>query len=83
MLMTSQQAVYVLRRRKREVEVSPGARYRRRDAPYMVWEVIAAHAGTDGKPHVVLVNLSDPTWRKTLSLSELESGSQYVRLPRI
>ena len=26
----------------------------------MVWEVIAAHAGTDGKPYVVLVNLSDP-----------------------
>ena len=49
----------------------------------MVWEVIAAHAGTDGKPHVVLVNLSDPTWRKTLSLAELEIGSQYIRLPRI
>jgi hypothetical protein len=49
----------------------------------MVWEVIAAHAGTDGKPYVVLVNLSDPTWRKTLSLAELESGSQYIRLPRI
>ena len=49
----------------------------------MVWEVIAAHAGTDGKPYVVLVNLSDPTWWKTLSLAELESGSQYIRLPRI
>jgi len=49
----------------------------------MVWEVITAYTGTDGKPHVVLVNLSDPTWRKTLSLAELESGSQYIRLPRI
>ena len=49
----------------------------------MVWEVITAYTGTDGKPYVVLVNLSDPTWRKTLSLSELESGSQYIRLPRI
>jgi len=81
--VTSQQPVYVLGRRKRESGVSPGIRYRRRDAPYMVWEVIAAHAGTDGKPYVVLVNLSDPTWRKTLSLAELESGSQYIRLPRI
>jgi len=75
--------VHVLRDRKRESGVSPGIRYRRRDAPYMVWEVIAAHAGTDGKPYVVLVNLSDPTWRKTLSLAELESGSQYIRLPSI
>ena len=58
-------------------------RYRRRDAPYMVWEVIEAHTSTDGKPYVVLFNLSDPTWRKTLSLAELESGSQYIRLPRI
>ena len=81
--MTSQQAVHVLGRRKRESEVSRGVRYRRRDAPYIVWEVIAAHAGTDGKPYVVLFNLSDPTWRKTLSLAELESGSQYIRLPRI
>ena len=81
--MTSQPSVHVLGRRKRESEVSRGLRYRRRDTPYMVWEVIAAHAGTDGKPHVVLVNLSDPTWRKTLSLAELVSGSQYIRLPRI
>ena len=81
--MTSQQSVHVLGRRKREAEVSPGTRYRRRDAPYMVWEVIAGYTSTDGKPYVVLVNLSDSTWRKTLSLAELESGSQYIRLPRI
>ena len=81
--MTSRQAVHVLGRRKREAEISPGSRYRRRDAPYMVWEVITAYTSTDGKPYVVLVNLSDPTWRKTLSLAELESGSQYIRLPRI
>ena len=49
----------------------------------MVWEVIEAYTSIDGKRYVVLVNLSDPTWRKTLSLAELESGSQYIRLPRI
>jgi len=49
----------------------------------MVWEVITGYTSTDGKPYVVLVNLSDPTWRKTLSLAELESGSQYIRLPSI
>jgi hypothetical protein len=73
----------MLGRRKRESEVSRGTRYRRRDAPYMVWEVIAGYTSTDGKSYVVLFNLSDPTWRKTLSLAELESSSQYIRLPRV
>ena len=59
--MTSQQSVHVLGRGKRESGVSPGIRYRRRDAPYMVWEVIEAYTSTDGKPDVVLFNLSDPT----------------------
>ena len=49
----------------------------------MVWEVIAGYTSTDGKSYVVLFNLSDPTWRKTLSLAELESSSQYIRLPRV
>ena len=49
----------------------------------MVWEVTTAYTGIDGKPYVVLLNLSDPTWRKTISLAELESGSQYIRLSRI
>jgi hypothetical protein len=49
----------------------------------MIWEVISAYTSADGKPYVVLVNLSDLTWRKTLSLAELESSSQYIRLPRI
>jgi hypothetical protein len=48
-----------------------------------VREVIEAYTSTDGKPYVVLSNLSDPTWQKTLSLAELESGSQYIRLPHI
>ena len=49
-LVTSQQAVQLLGRRKRESGVSPGMRYCRRDAPYMVWEVITAYTSTDGKP---------------------------------
>ena len=61
----------MLGRKKRESGVSPGIRYRRRDAPYMVWEVITAYTSTDGKPYVVMSNLSDPTWRKTLSLVEI------------
>jgi hypothetical protein len=73
----------MLGRRNREVGVSRGTRYRRRDAPYMVWEVVTTYASVDSKTYVVLSNVSDPTWRKTLSLIELESSGQYIRLPNI
>ena len=58
-----------------------GTRYRHRDAAYMVWEVSAQYAGVDGLQYIVLRNLSDLTWQKTLSLSELMRGRQYTRLP--
>ena len=75
--------VDMLGRRNREVGVSRGTRYRRRDAPYMVWEVVTVYRSVDAKTYVVLSNVSDPTWRKTLSLIELESSGQYIRLPNI
>ena len=56
-----------------------GTRYRRRDVPYIVWEVVSQYAGVDGLPHVVLRNVSDRTWQKTLSQNELERGGQYFR----
>jgi len=46
----------------------------------VVWEILAAYTGIDGRPYVVLFNLSDPTWQKTLSLEEIEGGFQYKRL---
>jgi hypothetical protein len=58
-----------------------GTRFFRHDAPYIVWEVVAQYAGVDGLPHIVLRNLSDRTWQKTLSLIELERGGQYTRVP--
>ena len=73
----------MLGRRNKEVGVSRGTRYRRRDAPYMVWEVVTVYRSVDAKTYVVLSNVSDPTWRKTLSLIELESRGQYIRLSNI
>ena len=58
-----------------------GTRFFRRDAPYIVWEVVTQYAGVDGLSHIVLRNLSDRTWQKTLSLTELERGGQYTRVP--
>ena len=64
-------------------EISLAKARRHGEETYRSLHVIEAHTSTDGKPYVVLFNLSDPTWRKTLSLAELDSGSQYIRLPRI
>jgi hypothetical protein len=40
----------MLGRRKREAGVCCGVRYRRRGAPYMVWEVVAGRTGTPTTP---------------------------------
>ena len=58
-----------------------GARYRHRDAPNVTWEVIALYVGVDGKQHAVLSNISDLTWRKTISVIELEQSGNYEGVP--
>ena len=45
----------------------------------MTWEVIALYIGVDQKQHAVLSNISDPTWRKTISVIELEQSGHYAR----
>ena len=60
-------------------EIAVGARYRHRDAPNVTWEVIALYIGVDQKQHAVLSNIADPTWRKTISVIELERGGHYAR----
>ena len=45
-----------------------------------MWEVVAQYEGLDRLPYVVLENLSDRTWQKTMSQTELERGEQYSRV---
>jgi hypothetical protein len=47
----------------------------------VTWEVIALYTGVDQKQHAVLRNISDPTWRKTISRIELEESGHYERVP--
>jgi hypothetical protein len=68
-------------RGKRHSGISIGNRYRSRNAAHIVWEVITQYDGVDGLPYVVLENLSDRTWQKTMSQTELERGEQYSRVP--
>jgi len=70
----------VLRRRRRAPEISVGARYCRRDAPNIVWEVYSLFVGTDGMPYAGIFCVSDPTRRKTVSRSVLEHDGQYARV---
>jgi hypothetical protein len=70
----------VLRRRRRIAEISVGARYCRRDAPHIVWEVYSLFVGTDGMPYAGIFCTSDPTRRKTVSQSVLEHDGQYTRV---
>jgi hypothetical protein len=69
----------MLRQRNRH-GVAVGVRYRHRDAPNATWEVIALYVGVDGKQHAVLSNISDLTWRKTISVIELEQSGHYAQV---
>jgi hypothetical protein len=70
----------VLRRRRRTPEISVGARYCRRDAPNIVWEVYSLFTGIDGMPYAAIFCVSDPTRRKTVSRAVLEHDGQYARI---
>jgi len=70
----------VLRRRRRTPEIAVGARYFRRDAPTIIWEVYSLFVGTDGMPYAGIFCTSDATRRKTVSQAVLEHDGQYARV---
>ena len=71
----------MLRRRHQSPEISVGARYFRRDAPSIVWEVLSLYVGIDGLAHAILFDVGHHTLRKTLSKFTLENSGQYTRVP--
>jgi hypothetical protein len=73
-------AMFSVLRRRRSPEIAVGARYRRRDALHIVWEVYSLFVGTDGLPYAGIFCRSDTTRRKTVSRSVLEHDDQYVRV---
>jgi hypothetical protein len=70
----------LLFRDKQNSAISIDSRYRSRNAAHIVWEVVAQYEAMDGLPYVVLENLSDRTWQKTMPETELERGAQYSRV---
>jgi hypothetical protein len=69
-----------LRHRRPATEVAIGARYYRRDAPSIVWEVQSLFVGKDGMHYAGLFCVSDPTLRKTLSQSALQHDGRNARI---
>lgn len=45
-----------------------------------IWTVERVFDGSDGRPHAVIVNIKDPSQRKTLSVAALTQDGGYERV---
>jgi hypothetical protein len=77
----SARTMFKLFKSQKHVTVTLGAKYYTAGLPYMVWEVVSLFEGIDGTPYAHIVAVNDPTRRKTVAQSSLESGTQYVPAP--
>ena len=67
-----------LARGRRSNSVAVGQRYRKRDAPLVVWEVAALFRGTDGVPYARMFRVDDPSMLKTVAQAMLERSLHYT-----
>ena len=70
--------MFKLFKSQKQSTVAVGAKFHTAGLPYMVWEVTSLFEGIDGTPYAHIVAVNDPTRRKTVAQSSLESGNQYV-----
>ncbi|HEV8388260.1 MAG TPA: hypothetical protein VGQ35_00375 [Dongiaceae bacterium] len=73
--------MFKLFKSQKHAAVAVGSKYYTAGLPYMVWEVVSLFDGIDGTPYAHIVAVNDPTRRKTVAQSSLESGNQYVPAP--
>lgn len=73
--------MFKLFKREKHSAVAVGSKYYTAGLPYMVWEVVSLFEGIDGTAYAQIVAVNDPTRRKTVAQSSLESGTQYVPAP--
>ena len=66
---------------RRDLKISVGMRYRRREPGTPIWEVYGIFDVKIAPPHVMLFKVSDSTQRKTLSEFTLEQSGLYYRIP--
>jgi hypothetical protein len=66
--------------RRQAMVIEPGAKVRTTSAENRwpaIWTVERVFNGSDGRPHVVIVNAKDPSQQKTLSLAALTQDGGY------
>jgi len=69
-------------KRRKDAQIAVGQRFRKRDAPRIVWEVESLFEGVDGVAYAAIFRIDDPSMRKTVARAALEKGHQYERLQR-
>jgi hypothetical protein len=69
-----------LRNKAHDSRVAVGQRYRKSDAPRIVWEVTQTFSGSDGVSYAALICMSDRSHRKTVATDALSRGMQYQLL---
>jgi hypothetical protein len=69
----------ILPGRRAGSDIAVGHKFKKRDAPWVIWEVSLLKTGPDGTAYAQLMGVGDHTLRKTVSRATLESGIEYVR----
>lgn len=64
----------------RKSAISIGQCFRKKDAPRLIWEVSSLFRGEDGHDYAQMVLCHDKTVSKTLALTALARGDQFVVL---
>ena len=64
----------------RKSAISIGQCFQKKDAPRLVWEVSSLFRGEDGHDYAHMVLQRDKTVSKTLALTALARGDQFVVL---
>lgn len=71
-----------LSKARRDTDIAAGQRFRKCDAPRVVWQVDSLFDGVDGVPYAAIFRIDDPSMRKTVARASLERGGQYERIQR-
>jgi hypothetical protein len=79
-MLLKNKIIDILMGRRKRAAVAIGQRYKKRDAPWPVWEIALLTTGTDGTSYVQITRVDDRTIRKTVARSTLESGIEYIRI---
>ncbi len=59
------------------LEICAGQRFKKADAPFIVWEVVTVSEGADGIPHARMTRVGETHTTKTVSVYALRDERLY------